>query len=86
MDVYLIRHAKAGSRSRYEGDDSERPLSDKGRAQADALAARLAAAGVTALLSMVSSCASGITVVGIDDGFGAACAVLRLLNGRSRHG
>jgi NCAIR mutase (PurE)-related protein len=42
--------------------------------------------GVTALLSMVSSCASGITVVGIDNGFGAACAVLRLLNGRSRHG
>lgn len=51
MDVYLVRHAKAGSRSRYEGDDTERPLSDKGRAQAEALAARLATAGVTALLS-----------------------------------
>lgn len=35
-------------------------------------------AGVTALLSMLSSCASGITVVGIDNGFGAACAVVRL--------
>lgn len=35
--------------------------------------------GVTALLSMLSSCAPGITVVGIDNGFGAACAVLRLL-------
>ncbi len=35
--------------------------------------------GVTALLAMLSSCASGITVVGIDNGFGAACAVLRLL-------
>jgi NCAIR mutase (PurE)-related protein len=34
--------------------------------------------GVTALLAMHASCASGITVVGIDNGFGAACAVLRL--------
>ena len=35
--------------------------------------------GVTALLSMLSSCAAGLTGVGIDNGFGAACAVLRLL-------
>jgi NCAIR mutase (PurE)-related protein len=35
--------------------------------------------GVTALLSMLSSCSSGVTVVGIDNGFGAACAVARLL-------
>ena len=35
--------------------------------------------GVTALLAMLASCASGITVVGIDNGYGAACAVLRLL-------
>ena len=35
--------------------------------------------GVTALLTMLSSCASGITVVGIDNGYGAACAVARLL-------
>jgi pyridinium-3,5-biscarboxylic acid mononucleotide synthase len=35
--------------------------------------------GVTALLAMLSSCASGLTVVGIDNGFGAACAVLRML-------
>jgi NCAIR mutase (PurE)-related protein len=34
--------------------------------------------GVTALLAMTASCASGITVVGIDNGFGAACAVARL--------
>jgi pyridinium-3,5-biscarboxylic acid mononucleotide synthase len=36
--------------------------------------------GVTALLGMLASCASGLTVVGIDNGFGAACAVLRVLN------
>ncbi len=34
--------------------------------------------GVTALLAMHASCASGITVVGIDNGFGAACAVARM--------
>ncbi|HEX6596202.1 MAG TPA: nickel pincer cofactor biosynthesis protein LarB [Acidimicrobiales bacterium] len=35
--------------------------------------------GVTALLAMHASCASGLTVVGIDNGYGAACAVLRIL-------
>lgn len=39
--------------------------------------------GVTALLAMLSSCAAGITVVGIDNGYGAACAVTRLLGRRS---
>ena len=36
-------------------------------------------AGVTALLAMLASCAAGVTVVGIDNGFGAACAVARIL-------
>jgi NCAIR mutase (PurE)-related protein len=35
--------------------------------------------GVTALLAMLSSCAAGISVVGIDNGYGAACAVARIL-------
>ncbi|MBO0894806.1 MAG: nickel pincer cofactor biosynthesis protein LarB, partial [Acidimicrobiales bacterium] len=35
--------------------------------------------GVTALLAMLASCAAGLTVVGIDNGFGAASAVMRLL-------
>ena len=35
--------------------------------------------GVTALLGMLASCASGLTVVGIDNGFGAACAIMRML-------
>lgn len=35
--------------------------------------------GITALLSMLSSCAAGLTVVGIDNGFGAACAIARIL-------
>jgi len=35
--------------------------------------------GVTALLSLMSSCAPGVSVVGIDNGYGAACATLRIL-------
>jgi len=35
--------------------------------------------GVTALLAMHAACASGITVVGIDNGFGAAAAIARML-------
>ena len=38
--------------------------------------------GVTALLAMHASCAAGVTVVGIDNGFGAACAVARALRSR----
>ena len=38
--------------------------------------------GVTALLGMLASCASGLTVVGIDNGFGAASAALRMLDVR----
>lgn len=38
--------------------------------------------GVTALLAMHASCASGVTVVGIDNGFGAACAVARMMRDR----
>jgi NCAIR mutase (PurE)-related protein len=34
--------------------------------------------GITALLAMLSSCASGITVVNIDSGYGAAAAAFRL--------
>ena len=35
--------------------------------------------GITALLAMTSSCAPGVTVVGIDNGYGAACATARAL-------
>lgn len=35
--------------------------------------------GLTALLGMLTSCASGVTVVNIDNGFGAAMAVVRML-------
>ncbi len=34
--------------------------------------------GIAALLGMLTSCASGISVVNIDNGFGAACAATRI--------
>src|SRR6201999_4560273 len=39
-------------------------------------------AGIPPLLGMLASCASGISVVGIDNGYGAACAVARLCRPR----
>lgn len=39
--------------------------------------------GVTALLGMLASCSPGISVVGIDNGFGAACAAVRILGTRA---
>ena len=42
MDVFVVRHAKAGSRRRFDGDDTLRPLSRNGRPQAEALVELLA--------------------------------------------
>jgi NCAIR mutase (PurE)-related protein len=36
--------------------------------------------GFTALFGMLTSCASGVTVVNIDNGFGAACAACKINN------
>ena len=49
--LYLVRHAKAGSRSRWTGDDRLRPLSDKGDVQAALLADRLAPLATGTLVS-----------------------------------
>ena len=35
--LHLLRHAHAGDPERWHGDDAERPLSDKGRRQAERL-------------------------------------------------
>ena len=39
--------------------------------------------GIAALLTMLNSCAAGVTVVNIDNGFGAAVAAARILQGTS---
>ena len=49
--LLLVRHAKAGSRSRYHGDDRLRPLDPEGRTQADALSALLPAFGTNEIHS-----------------------------------
>jgi 8-oxo-dGTP diphosphatase len=51
VTVYLVRHARAGSRGRWEGDDALRPLSKVGRAQADGIAEELGAAPIDLVLS-----------------------------------
>ena len=42
MALLVVRHASAGRRSAYTGDDRDRPLSPRGRAQAEALVPLLA--------------------------------------------
>jgi len=51
MALHLVRHAKAGSRSEWDGDDRSRPLTKAGRRQADVLAERLAVTRPPRLLS-----------------------------------
>lgn len=45
--VLVVRHGTAGSKSRYKGDDTKRPLDKRGRAQAEALVPQLLAFGAT---------------------------------------
>jgi NCAIR mutase (PurE)-related protein len=40
--------------------------------------------GVTALLGMMAACSPGVSVVGIDNGFGAGCAAVRILAALAR--
>jgi broad specificity phosphatase PhoE len=49
--LYLVRHAKAGSRRDFSGNDRLRPLSPNGRRQAKALVQPLTEAGVTTFVS-----------------------------------
>ena len=51
MSLYLVRHAKAGSRSEWDGDDLLRPLSKNGWKQSKAIAKHLRKQGPTRLLS-----------------------------------
>jgi phosphohistidine phosphatase SixA len=51
VTVILLRHASAGDREEWSGDDLLRPLDDRGRAQAEALGDVLRAHGVRRVLS-----------------------------------
>ncbi len=54
MRLYVIRHTAAGNRAAWGRPDDLRPLSHKGRRQADAIADTLASAGITRLVSSPS--------------------------------
>jgi broad specificity phosphatase PhoE len=49
--LYLIRHAKAGSRYRWQGPDERRPLTKSGRRQAQALVQQLRGRPIRRLLA-----------------------------------
>ncbi len=49
--ILLIRHARAGDRDRWTGDDRLRPLDDKGRRQAEALVELLAGYEIDRIVS-----------------------------------
>ncbi|HEY3725282.1 MAG TPA: phosphoglycerate mutase family protein [Acidimicrobiia bacterium] len=51
MEAFVVRHAKAGSRRRFEGDDTLRPLSRNGLRQAEGIAELLAHRGIARILT-----------------------------------
>ncbi|MDQ6883826.1 MAG: histidine phosphatase family protein [Candidatus Dormibacteraeota bacterium] len=51
MTAYVVRHAKAGDRVDWEGDDRLRPLSRAGKAQAEAVVEILKDAAITTIFS-----------------------------------
>ncbi|HXN02099.1 MAG TPA: phosphoglycerate mutase family protein [Candidatus Dormibacteraeota bacterium] len=51
MAIYVVRHAKAGDRGEWEGDDQLRPLTKSGHRQADELAGWLRKEPIDAILS-----------------------------------
>ena len=51
MPLLLVRHAWAGDRTTWEGDDRERPLDDRGRRDAGALVELLARFEIEAILT-----------------------------------
>ena len=51
MTIYLVRHAKAGSRRDWSADDDLRPLSPVGHRQAERIADALADVGATRIVS-----------------------------------
>ncbi len=51
MTIFLVRHAHAGKRSEWEGDDKTRPISARGVVQTEAVTSLLARRPVTRVVS-----------------------------------
>ena len=75
--LYLVRHAEAGDRTRYVGDDLDRPLSEDGHEQAKEIAQRLASLPLARLVTSPArrcvetldplAAASGLPLATLDD-------------------
>jgi phosphohistidine phosphatase SixA len=67
VTVILLRHASAGDRDAWAGDDRLRPLDERGSAQAAALRDVLLARGVTrAVSSPYLRCTQTVAPLGLD--------------------
>lgn len=63
--VWILRHAKAGSRFTYDGLDTDRPLTDAGHEQAAAIAARLTRKPIARIItSPYARCTQTVTPLG----------------------
>jgi phosphohistidine phosphatase len=73
FELYLLRHADAGDPGAWPGDDAQRPLSPKGRKQAERLAEHLARLGVRVDAVVTSPKVRAVeTATPVADALGAA--------------
>ncbi len=69
MTVILLRHASAGDRTAWQGDDRLRPLDERGRKQALELVGRLRARGVERVVSSpYVRCTQTVAPLGLEIG------------------
>jgi 8-oxo-dGTP diphosphatase len=67
--AYLVRHAKAGDRERWKEPDELRPLTKKGRRQAEALVARFRGLDVARVISSpYARCVQTVRPLALDRG------------------
>jgi phosphohistidine phosphatase SixA len=59
----VVRHAEAGDRERFVGDDSLRPLSRQGRRQANALSRRLSESSLDLITSPYLRCVETLSPI-----------------------
>lgn len=95
--IYLVRHAKAGSRHTWAGPDSARPLTTAGTRQANAIAEMLARHPIARIVSSPHlRCRQTVAPLGaalgipveVDDGLaeGATQSAIRALIATTRRG
>ncbi len=69
LALHLVRHASAADRSRFDGDDLDRPLDDVGLDQAGALVVFFANAAIRGVWSSIATrCLQTVSPVAVDHG------------------